>query len=274
MRLIKIFFVFFLLISCSKKESIYESTSKVNPYLAYQDGLKAFKKNDFFYAQKKFEEAELNFEKPEFAAKSALMSGFSFYAINFYDEAVLALKRYIEKYPSDKNIIYAHYLECIIYFEQISDEKKDLGPLIEANNKIDFFLIKYPNTEYAFDLKFKKDLIQNQLAAKELYIAKYYIKTKKWAPAIKRLQKIIKDYDETIFIEESIFRLVEIYYHLGIEEEAQKYLSLLGYNYNSSEWFELSYKIANKDYEIIDKKKDTVEKKEIGLLKKIMNIIK
>ena len=274
MRLIKIpLILIFLLASCSKEEAIYKSTSQVNPYSVYQDGLRAFKSNDFFYAQKKFEQAELNFEKPEFAAKAALMSGFSFYAINFYDEAVFALKRYIEKYPSDKNIVYAHYLESIIYFEQISDEKKDLGPLIKANKKIDFFLENYPNTEYAFDLKFKKDLIKNQLAAKELYIAKYYIKTKKWASAIKRLQNIIKDYDETVFIEEAIFRLVEIYYHLGVEEEAQKYLSILGYNYNSSEWFELSYKISNKNYEIT-KKKDISEKNERGILNKIMSIIK
>ena len=97
--------------------------------------------------------------------------------------------------------MYAHYLLAIIYFEQISDEKKDLEPLLQANKQIDYFVKKYPNTDYAIDLNFKKDLIQNQLAAKELYVAKYYIKVQKWVPAINRLKVIISKYDKTIFVE-------------------------------------------------------------------------
>ena len=122
----------------------------------------------FFSLIKKFSEAELNFEETEFAAKSAIMSIFSLYGLNFYEEANENLDRYFKTYPADKNIIYAHFLQAVIYFEQISDEKKDLKPLLQANKKIDFFLKNYPNTEYAIDLKFKKDLIQNQIAAKEL----------------------------------------------------------------------------------------------------------
>ena len=95
------------------------------------------------------------------------------------------LNRYLKIYPADKNIIYAHYLISIIYFEQISDEKKDIDPLLKANKKIDFFLKKYPNTDYAIDLKFKKDLILNQLAAKEMYIAKFYISINKWFRQLK-----------------------------------------------------------------------------------------
>ncbi len=275
MRLRRVIFLglFFLIFACSKEDPIYKPTSQIDPFKVYQEGLNAFEKNDFFYARKKFDEAESNFSNPQFAAKASLMSSFSLYAINFYDEAILNLKNYITKYPSEKNVIYAHYLESIIYFEQISDEKKDLGPLIKAKEKIDFFIKKYPNTEYAFDLKFKKDLIQNQLAAKELYVAKYYVKTEKWAAAIKRLQNIINNYDETIFIEEALYRLIEIYHYLGVDEEANKYLSVLGYNYNSSEWFELSYKISNKDYKIA-KKKEFNGKSEKNFLDKIMNLIK
>ena len=145
-------------------------------------------------------------------------------------------------------------MTAIIYFEQISDEKKDIDPLLKAYDKINFFLGKYPKTDYAIDLKFKKDLIENQLAAKELYIAKYYISVKKWVPAINRLKIIIKKYDKTIFVEEALHRLVEIHYHIGLEEEAKKYASILGYNYNSGEWFEQTYKILNKDYKIKEKK--------------------
>ena len=207
------------------------------------------------YKVKKFSEAELNFDIVEFAAKSAIMSSYALYGINFYSEAFDNLKRYLKKYPGDKNVIYAHYLIAIIHYEQISDEKKDLKPLIDANKKIDFFLKEYPDSDYAMDLRFKKDLIINQLAAKELFIAKHYIKTQKWIPAINRLKTIVTDYEKTVFVEEALHRLVEIYYYLGLEDEAKKYATILGYNYNSSEWFKQSYKVLNKDYKITKKTK-------------------
>ncbi len=264
---------FVILNGCSsnKEEIIYQPLEKANPYELYKEGLAAFEENDFFIANKKFSEAELNFEETEHSAKSAIMSIFSLYGLNFYDEATENLDRYLKTYPSDKNVIYAHFLQAVIYFEQISDEKKDLKPLLQADEKIDFFLKNYPNTEYAIDLKFKKDLIQNQIAAKELFVAKYYISIKKWVPAIKRLKIIVKNYNKTIFIEEALHRLVEIHYHLGLEKEAKKYANILGYNYNSSEWFEQSYKILNKDYKIASNK---IIEKDDAWYKKIIKKIK
>ena len=264
-----------IVISCSKdKKVVYQQSEKVDPFAIYKEGLEAFEINDYFYASKKFSEAELNFENVELAAKSAIMSSFSLYGINFYTEALENLERYLKKYPSDKFVIYAHYLIAIIYFEQISDEKKDLEPLVKANNKIDFFIKSYPNSEYAIDLKFKKDLIQNQLAAKELFVARFYISTKKWVPAINRLKIIVNDYDQTIFIEEALHRLVEINYHLGLEDEANKYAKILGYNYNSSEWFEQSYKILNKDYKIKKNKDFLKSKSEKSFIDKILKKIR
>ena len=209
-----IFFILFA--SCSKDELGYELRPKVDPYLVYEEAYKAFEEGDYFYAQKKFFEAELNLEKIEHAAKASMMASYSLYSINFYDEALESINRYLKKYPTDKNNIYAHYLIAIIYFEQISDEKKDMDPLIKSRDKIDYFLRKFPNSEYAIDLKFKKDLIINQMAAKELFVAKYYISTQKWIPAINRLKKIVKDYDKTVFIEEALHRLVEINYFIGL----------------------------------------------------------
>ena len=164
---------------------------------------------------------------------------------------------------------------AVIYFEQISDEKKDLKPLLNADEKIDFFIKNYPETDYSLDLKFKKDLIQNQLAAKEAYIARYYISVQKWVPAINRLKLILEKYDETVFVEEALFRLVEIHYYLGLDDEAKSYAKILGYNYNSSEWFAKSYKILNKDYNLkkdFYTKKTKIEKK--GFLNKIIDKIK
>ena len=267
----------FLIFSCSnsKKEAVYEPSNKLNPYDLYKEGLDAFEINDYFFASKKFSEAELNFENIELAAKASIMSSYSLYGISFYDRALENLERFLKTYPADKNIIYAHYLIAIIFFEQIEDEKKDLNPLTEANRKIDFFLKKYPNSDYAIDLKFKKDLIINQLAAKELFVAKYYISTQKWIPAINRLKVIVSDYNKTIFIEAALHRLVEIYFHIGLENEANKYAKILGYNYNSSEWFKQSYRVLNKDYDFkLKRNKNKTNKKEQNLLKRIGEILK
>jgi|TARA_B100001059_G_scaffold187747_1_gene189986 outer membrane protein assembly factor BamD len=276
LRIILLIGIVFFIYSCSSKDDAYKTAIKINPYTSYKEGLDAFERNDFFYASKKFSEAELNFEDIELSAKSAIMSSFSLYGINFYLEASENLERFIKTYPSDKNIIYAHYLQAIIFFEQISDEKKDLKPLLKARNKIDFFTEKYPDSDYSIDLKFKKDLIVNQLAAKELYVAKYYASVQKWVPAINRLKIIVNDYDKTVFIEEALHRLVEIYYHIGLEEEAKKYANILGYNYNSSRWFQESYKILNKEYKIKKFKTNEEKAKKVdkNIFKKLFNMIK
>ena len=269
-RFFLILFLIFLS-SCSKEKPLYEPRELNSGYKVYQEGYEAFERGDFFYAQKKFSEAELSFETIEYATKSSMMSSYCLYGLNFYTEALENIEKHIKKYPADKNIIYTYYLKAIIYFEQISDEKKDVEPILKSLDEIEFFLSKFPNSEYAIDLKFKKDLALNQIAAKELYIAKYYISVQKWVPAINRLKKIVKEYEKTVFIEEALHRLVEIHYHIGLEDEAKKYAKILGYNYNSSKWFEQTYIIFNKDYKLPEIKND---KDKDGFLKKIIKKIK
>ena len=267
-------FFFFVLLSlsllnCSGNKDKVLQKEKVDPYKLYEQALKDIDEGFVFAAEKKFSEAEINFDNIDYAAKCSIMSAYSFYLISFYDDAIDSIDIFLRKYPADKNVVYAQYLKALIYFEQIPDEKKDTAPLIKAKNQISFFLKNYPNSEYTLDLKFKMDLIHNQLAAKELFVANYYIKVKKWAPAVRRLKNIVQDYDDTIFIEEALHRLVEIYTILGINEEANSYASILGYNYNSSEWYQESYKLINKDYKIpkIEKKKQD------NLIKKIIKKI-
>lgn len=275
LRYLLILFISIFSFSCSKNEPVYESKDKIDPYIVYEEGYAAFEKNNFFFANKKFLEAESNFEDLTQAAKAAIMSCFSLYGINFYEEALNNLDRFLKTYPADKNVIYADYLKAVIYFEQMTDEKKDVKPLLDTNRQIDYFLDKYPNSDYAIDLKFKKNLVENQLAAKEIFIAKYYISVQKWIPAVNRLKLIVKKYNETIFIEEALHRLVEIHYYLGLSQEAEKYAKILGYNYNSSKWFEQSYKILNKDYVIKQKINNKEAKKEKDtILKKIIKMIK
>jgi len=270
-KLIYSVLIFLLLISCSKKElELNIPSEKEQSFEVYKEAVEAINKGDYFYASKKFSEAELILPKIEFSAKASLMSSYCLYLINFYPEAVANLENFLKKYPADKNAAYAHYLIAISLYEQILDEKKDIKPLLKSRDKIQYFLQNFPDTDYALDLKFKLDLVDNQLAAKEMYIAKYYVATQKWIPAINRLKIIINNYPETAFIEEALHRLVEVYYRVGLTEEAKATAAILGYNYNSSEWYERTYKILNKSYK---KPKKLEIKKDKGLIKRTIKKI-
>ena len=270
-RLIYLVLIIFLTVSCSKKEpELNIPVDQEESFKIYKEAVSKMNRGDFFFAAKKFSEAESILPTIEFAAKASLMSSYCLYIINLYPEAQANLEIYIKKYPTNKNIAYAHYLIAITLYEQILDEKKDINPLIKSKEKIIFFLKNFSDTEYALDLRFKLDLINNQLAAKEMYVAKYYIATQKWIPAINRLKTIVKDFSSTVFVEEALHRLVEVYYKMGLIEEANAAAAILGYNYNSSEWYAQSYKVLNKSYKISKKSK---KKKNDGLIKRTIKKI-
>ena len=248
--------------SCSKEienvKLIKETDQKIEMISAYENGMNFFEIGDYFAASKKFLEAEILFPQSQWAPKSVLMASYSYYMQSYYSLAIENIKRYFKTYPNDKNKAYAHYLLAICYYETIEGEKKDLAPLILSKKEFDFVIQNFPNSDYAYDAKFKIDLINDILAAKEVYIGRHYIKKKKWIPALNRFKNVLKEYETTIHVEEAIHRLVEIYYKLGMEEESLKYASLLGYNYNSGEWYKETYKIFNRKYEISapEKKKE------------------
>ncbi len=267
--LISIFLIF--VFSCTKKESknLELPSTKQEAMEIYRDALKSMQDGQYLIASKKFDKSESLLPQTEWAAKSALMSSYCLYTISFFEDATLNLKRFKKLYPADPNMDYASYLIAVIYYEQILDEKKDIEKLISTKKAINDFLKKYPNTDYAMDLKFKLDLVLNQMAAKEISIARFYIQNEKWIPAINRLKIVVQEYDKTIFVEEALFRLVEIYYRIGLIEEAKAAASLLGYNYNSSEWYEKSYTVLNKSYKPMIVKDDKDEKNLVNRIKKI-----
>ena len=271
-KLIYPFLIFFLLMSCSKKELELKNipADKEKSFEIYKEAVEAMNDGDFLYASKKFSEAEGILPQIEFSAKASLMSSYCLYLINFYPEATANLERFLTQYPANKNVAYAHYLIALALYEQILDEKKDIKILIRSKEKAQYFIQNFPDTDYALDLKFKLNLINNQLAAKEMYIAKFYIKTQKWIPAINRLKYIVNEFSETIFIEETLHRLVEVYYTVGLIEEAKATAAVLGYNYNSSEWYKESYRVLNKSYKL--SKKSEI-KKDNGLIKKTIKKI-
>ena len=258
---------FILIFSCSQKSE--EISTKVKGdsletqmIEAYNAGVVALEQGDVLYATKKFNEAELLFPQSDWAPKAALMASYAYWSQAYYKNSVEELKRFIKLYPKYENLDYAYYLLAMNYYDSIIDEKKDIRPLTEAKKYFNIVIKQYPDSDYALDGKYKLELIEDLLAAKEIYIARHYIKKEKWIAAINRLKVIISDYDTTIYVEEALHRLVEVYYIIGLEEESKKYAKTLGYNYQSSKWYKESYRIFNKDYKVkkIDQKNEPKKK--------------
>ena len=215
---------------------------------AYREGYLELQRGDVILAAKKFNEAELLFPQSPWAAKSVIMAAYAYYTQDYYSDTIYELERYLVTYPNHKDKAYAHFLLGISFYEQIVDEKKDLKSILQSKNQFELIIKEYPSSEFAMDAKFKIDLINEILAAKEMYLARYYLKKKKWIPALNRFKTIITKYNRTIYTEEALHRLVEINYRLGLVEESRKYASTLGYNYQSSDWYKNTYKVFNKDY--------------------------
>ena len=268
--LLTIFFTF--LISCAEKtkevvseiQSIDLDDQMID---AYTEGVEALEKGDVLYATKKFNEAELLYPQSDWAPRASLMAAYAYWTQNYFSNSIDELNRFIKLYPKNQNLDYAYYLLAMNYYDSIVDEKKDLRPLLRAKEYFNFVIQKYPETDNAHDGKYKLELIDEILAAKEMYIARHYIKKEKWIAAINRLKFVISKYGTSIYVEEALHRLVEVYYILGLEKEAKKYAQILGYNYQSSEWYKKSYKIFNQDYKVFKKTNKKKNKKLIDRIR-------
>ena len=278
-KFIFIFLIFLFILSCSKnvveKPIIQEKDIELQMIEAYEEGLKELKRGDALYAAKKFNEAEILFPQSNYAPKAALMAAYSYYSQNYYGDSIAELERFLRIYPNHYNISYAEYLLGLCFYEQIVDETKDLQSIANAKKIFQNVVKKYPQTDFAIDAEFKLDLINDIMASKEIYIGRYYVDKKKWISAINRFRTVIDDYDTTIYVEEALYRLVETYYIMGLEEEAKKYANLLGYNYNSSKWYKRSYSIFDKTY-AKNKEKNIKNKKNKAesILKKFKSLFK
>ena len=276
MKIIFILFLFLVSFGCSKNEQkisvIKEQSQEQEMISAYNDAYQALDEGDPYFAAKKFLEAEILYPQSKWAPRSALMASYSYYLQNYYTESISNLERYLRTYPQDVDLIYAHYLIAMCYYESIIDEKRDYGSIIKAKKKFDYIVEKYPTSQFALDANFKLKLIEDILASKEMYIGRYYLKRGKWIAAANRFKEVVKEYDQTIFVEEALHRLVEIYFKLGLVEESKRYANILGYNYLSSKWYKKSYKIFNKNYSIrLNKKIKKDKKKVIEKFKKLFN---
>ena len=276
-NIFSVFLLTLLLLSCTKdvekKSIINEKSLELQVLEAYEQGMKSLEEGDVLFAAQKFNEAEILFPQSKWAPKSALMAAYSYYIQDYYGDAIAELKRFLRVYPKYKDLDYVYYLLAVSHYEQIVDEKKDLKSIIDAKKYFELVVKNYENTEYAVDAEFKLDYINDILASKEMYIGRYYMSKKKWIPAINRFQTVINNYETTMYTEEALHRLVEIHYRIGLKEEAQKYATLLGYNYQSSEWYKKSYVLFNKNYKENKKKILKNKAKEKSIIKKIKSLI-
>ena len=267
--------IFIIIIACSKKEEQITTLNKKSlddqMIEVYNQAMEEFQKGDVIYAGKKFSEAELLYPQSIWAPRAVLMSAYGFYSQGYYKDAINDLERFLIKYKFHPQTDYAYYLLALCHYDQIVDERKDFNEILLAKKYFELIIKNYPNTDYSLDSQFKLELIIEIIASKEMYLARYYIEREKWIPAINRFKKVVNDYDTTIYIEEALYRLVELHYKLGLTNEAEKYARLLGYNYESSEWYEASYKILNKSY---DKRKKIIPDDRDTILKKFKNLFK
>ena len=272
-----ILIIFILVLTSCKNEkkevSVIEETSiDLQMIQAYNEGLKNLELGDAIVAAKKFNEAEILFPQSKWAPRASLMSAYSYYSQEYFSNAIGELERFLETYPSHERESYAYYLLGICYYDQIVDEKRDLKVIEDAKKNFEKVIKDYPKSDFALDSEYKLELIEEILASKEMYLARYYIEREKWIPAINRYKKILENYERTIFIEEALHRLVELHYKIGMIDESKKYASLLGYNYQSSKWYQESYKIFNKNYN--KKIKVKKRKKKFITLEKIKSLLK
>jgi len=271
-----ILILFLLLNACSKEKDkisiIEEENLEMQMIESYNQGLKELEKGDPIYAVRNFNEAELIYPQSIWAPRAALMAAYSYFSFSYYSDAILELEKFLEKYKNHPRRDYAYYLLALSHYDQIIDETKDLNEILKAKKYFEIVIQKYPNTEFALDSDFKLELIQELLASKEMYLARYYVDREKWIPAINRFKTVVRDYDTTIYVEEALHRLVELHYKIGLIDESKKYAVLLGYNYQSSKWYEETYRILNKDYVKISKRKNN--NKEDSIIKKFKDLLK
>ena len=192
-------------------------------------------------AARDFEEVQRQHPYSQWATRAELMSAFSFYEANQYDEAVAAAQRFIELHPGHKDVPYAHYLIGVSYYEQITDVGRDQRTTQEAFQAFDDLIRRFPDTAYARDARLKADLARDHLAGKEMEIGRYYLRRSEYIGAINRFNNVINNYQTTTHVPEALHRLTEAYLALGVEAEAERTAAVLGANFPGSRWYQDSY---------------------------------
>ena len=229
-----------LVAGCSAKEQEYVERPVEE---IYNKALDSLQKNNFVASSTLFDEVERQHPYSKWATKAQLMAAYSYYMSNSYDDAIVALDRFIQLHPSNRDIAYAYYLRGLSYYEQISDVTRDQKMTDLARQNLQELVARFPGSKYASDAKVKLDLTNDHLAGKQMEIGRYYLRQGHYAAAINRFKTVIDRYQTTTHVPEALHRLTEAYRALGIDEEAQKTAAVLGHNFPGSEWYIDSYEM-------------------------------
>ncbi|NCC21120.1 MAG: outer membrane protein assembly factor BamD [Alphaproteobacteria bacterium] len=232
------------LAACSTSGSYEEGEERPAEEL-YSEARQAMEEGEYVEATRLFEEVERQHPYSKWATEAQLMAALSSYEDQRYDEAVLALDRFIELHPGNDRIDYAYYLKALTYYEQISDVRRDQEMTENALDAFDTLIRRFPSSKYARDAQLKRDLTEDHLAGKEMEIGRYYLTRGHINAAINRFQTVVRDYQTTTHVPEALHRLVEAYLTLGLRDEATKAAAVLGYNYPGSQWYQDSYQLLD-----------------------------
>ena len=210
----------------------------------YNKAVDQLEQREYVIAAELFDEVERQHPYSVWATKAQLMAGFAHYQANAYAEAIIALDRFIQLHPGNRDIAYAYYLKALCYYEQISDVARDQKATENALGMLQEVLRRFPKSNYARDARLKIDLTRDHLAGKEMAVGRYYLEREHYLAAINRFRRVVVQYETTTHVPEALHRLVEAYTALGIVEEARKSAAVLGHNYPGSEWYSDSYSLA------------------------------
>jgi outer membrane protein assembly factor BamD len=188
-----------------------------------------------------FEEVDRQHPYSEYARRATIMAAFANFRRGRYDDAVSAAERFLQLYPGSDDAAYAHYIIGESYFRQVPDITRDQEATENALRQMQTIIDNYPESEYADDARLKVIATRDQLAGKEMQIGRYYLERREYIAAINRFKVVVSDYQTTRHVEEALARLVESYYAMGLQSEAQTAAAILGHNFPDSEWYKDSF---------------------------------
>ena len=243
-HIINVILLLTLFVGCSDTKLQTPETEGERLQVLYSNAMDLVNKKDYVDAATLFEDIERQYPYSKWSNQAQLMTSFCYYKSSMYNESLDSLERFIALYPGSKKISYAYYLRALNYFEQIKDVERDQSMTEKAKKAFYEVTTKYPESQFAQDANEKIDIINDRLAAKEMEIARYYQFSHQWISAINRYNEILENYKTSVYTAESLHRLVEIYYSLGLYEDAKKYAATLGHNFPESKWYAMSYEIV------------------------------
>lgn len=210
----------------------------------YNTAQTSLEEGEYSTAAKQFDEVERQHPYSKWAIKAKLMSAYAYYQGNRYDDAVIALDRFIQLHPSNKDVPYAYYLKALCYYEQISTPDRDQRMTEDALRTLNELSTRFPDSKYARDARVKMDLTFDSLAGKEMNIGRYYERQGHYLAGINRFKVVIDQYQTTTHVPEALLRLTESYLAIGLTDEARKSAAVLGHNFPGSEWYLDAYQLV------------------------------